>query len=79
MRNGVECISGILVFQDIVQNPEKQCEKEFVGILSHIHRGEIISASVVEVIAKPRTPNSRRGVGQLVMHVLDRFCLALSW
>jgi hypothetical protein len=30
-RNGVECISGILVFQDVVQNPELQSQKDFHG------------------------------------------------
>jgi hypothetical protein len=29
--NGLECISGILVFQDVVKNPELQSQKDFHG------------------------------------------------
>ena len=29
--NGVECVSGILVVQDVIQNPEKQALKPYFG------------------------------------------------
>eukprot|EP00957_Ditylum_brightwellii_P101168 7709811-Ditylum_brightwellii.AAC.1 len=31
LKSGVECISGILSFQDIVQGPERQQEKNYFG------------------------------------------------
>ena len=61
MRNGVECISGILVFQDIVQNPEKQCQKEFVGTRSHMPRSELITAYVAEVLRQAKNSNLEKG------------------
>eukprot|EP00957_Ditylum_brightwellii_P099283 7562681-Ditylum_brightwellii.AAC.1 len=30
-KNGIECISGILSFQDIVQGPERQQNKKYLG------------------------------------------------
>ena len=30
-KNGVECISGVLDFQDIDQGPEKQQERDYFG------------------------------------------------
>ena len=61
IRNGVECKTGILVFQDIVQNPEKQCQKEFVGTRSHMPRSELITASVAEVLRQAKNSNLEKG------------------
>jgi hypothetical protein len=49
-RNGVECISGILVFQDVVQNPELQSRKAFHGEKSSLPGQPPITACTAEVL-----------------------------
>jgi hypothetical protein len=46
--NGVECISGILVFQDVVQNPELQSRKDFHGEKSSLPGQPPITAKVLQ-------------------------------
>jgi hypothetical protein len=36
-KNGVECISGVLATQDVVQLPEQQSAKTFNGETSSVH------------------------------------------
>ena len=49
-RNGVECVSGILVFQDIVQNPEAQSAKDYFGEESALPDKSDITAHTAEVL-----------------------------
>jgi hypothetical protein len=50
-RNGVECISGILVFQDVVMNPDMQNRKDYHGLPSSLPGGKTeISAHTAEVL-----------------------------
>jgi hypothetical protein len=49
-RNGVECITGMIVFQDIVQGAESQHRKEFHGDNSSMPNGCKISAHTAEVM-----------------------------
>jgi hypothetical protein len=49
-RNGVECVSGILVVQDVVQNPEKQTLKAYYGEVSTLPDGSEIGAHTAEVL-----------------------------
>lgn len=49
-RNGVECTSGLLVFQDVVQAPEQQRRKKFHGEKSSLPTGGTISASTAETL-----------------------------
>jgi hypothetical protein len=49
-RNWVECVSGILVVQDVVQNPEKQTLKAYYGEVSTLPDGSEISAHTGEVL-----------------------------
>jgi len=48
-RNGAECFSGILVFQDAVQAPEVQSRKEFYNEPSHLPGNPPITAHAAEV------------------------------
>jgi hypothetical protein len=48
--NGVECISGILVVQDVVQNPEMQALKDFFGDTSSLPDNSEITAHTAEVL-----------------------------
>jgi hypothetical protein len=48
LRNGVECISGILVFQDVVHNPELQSRKDFHGEKSSLPGQPPITAHTAE-------------------------------
>jgi hypothetical protein len=48
--NGVECISGILVFQDVVQNPELQSRKDFHGQKLSLPGQLPITAHTAEVL-----------------------------
>jgi hypothetical protein len=49
-RNGVECITGILVFQDIVEGAESQHRKEFHGDDSSMPNGCKILTHTAEVM-----------------------------
>jgi hypothetical protein len=49
-RNGVECISGILVYQDVVQNPEQQSRKAYHGEKSSLPGSPVITAHTAEVL-----------------------------
>jgi hypothetical protein len=49
-RNGAECFSGILVFQDAVQAPEVQSRKEFYNEASHLPGNPPITAHAAEVL-----------------------------
>jgi hypothetical protein len=46
----VECVSGILVVQDVVQNPEKQALKAYFGEISTLPDGSEITAHTAEVL-----------------------------
>jgi hypothetical protein len=48
--NGVECISGILVVQDVVQNPEMQALKDYFGDTSTLPDNSEITAHTAEVL-----------------------------
>lgn len=50
LKNGIECISGILVFQDVVQQPEHQQQKKFQGEQSHLPDRAPIQAHTAEVL-----------------------------
>jgi hypothetical protein len=49
-QNGVECVSGILVVQDVVQNPEKQALKAYFGEKSALPDESEITAHTAEVL-----------------------------
>jgi hypothetical protein len=49
-RNGVECISGILVVQDVVQNSEQQSLKSHFGESLTLPNGADIGAHTAEVL-----------------------------
>jgi len=49
-RNGVECVSGILAVQDIVQNPEQQSKKRYFVQLSSMPNASDISAHTAKVL-----------------------------
>ena len=46
-QNGAECISGCLVFQDVVQLPEKQCLKDYHGLLLSMPKLEDVSMNTL--------------------------------
>ena len=62
-RNGVECISGILVHQDVVQLPELQASKEFHDEPSHLPGCPEIPAHVAEVLRQIKGAGLPRGEG----------------
>jgi hypothetical protein len=49
-RNGVECMSGILPFQDIVQYAEVVKQNEYFGEKSSMPNGMEIPAHTAEVL-----------------------------
>jgi hypothetical protein len=49
-KNGVECISGVLVAHNVVQLPEQQSAKSFNGETSCIHDRSDITAHTAEVL-----------------------------
>ena len=49
-RNGVDCMTGCLLYQDIVQLPEQQQRKNYHGVESHLPKGEPVSSHTAEVL-----------------------------
>jgi hypothetical protein len=49
-RNGVECITGVIVVQDVVQLSEQQSQKDFLGLRSNMPDGSEITAHAAEVL-----------------------------
>jgi hypothetical protein len=49
-RNGVECITGLLVVQDVVQNSEQWSRKDYSFIHSYLPDKRIILAHTAEVL-----------------------------
>jgi hypothetical protein len=49
-RNGVECITGLLVVQDVVQNSEQQSRKDYSFVRSNLPDKSIILAHIAEVL-----------------------------
>jgi hypothetical protein len=58
--NGVECISGILVAQDVVQNPEQQSLKAYHATKLSLPGGSDVAAHTAEVlhlVENTKSPN----------------------
>jgi hypothetical protein len=65
-RNGVKCITGVLVVQDVVQLSEQQSQKDFLGLRSSMPDGSEITAHAAEVlhlVSKSGLPDLRGWVG----------------
>jgi hypothetical protein len=87
--NGVECISGVLVVQDVVQNPEMQSRKAFHGERSFMADKSDITAHTTKVLRL--VESSKLPVGSLVggdswfgstttaVEVMRRFCVNSTW
>ena len=60
-RNGVECRSGCIVFQDIVQNPEHQHTKKYQDEPSSLPDGSTIKAHTAEVLRQVEGANVAKG------------------
>ena len=61
-RNGVECITGIIVFQDIVQLPEHQSRKEFADQVSKLPGKEkLLPPHTAEVMRQVKGANVSEG------------------
>jgi hypothetical protein len=49
-RNGVDCFTGCIVYQDVVQNPETQSRKKYYREVSSLPGGPLLTAPVSEVL-----------------------------
>ena len=60
-RNSVECVSGCLAFQDVVQLPEVQSQKKFFGEPSCLPGMEEIRATTAEVLRQVEGAGLEKG------------------
>ena len=60
-RNAVECVSGCLVFQDVVQLPEVQSRKKYFGEMSHLPGAYEIKATTAEVLRQVEGSGIKEG------------------
>jgi hypothetical protein len=49
-KYGAECLTGIMAFQDVVQNTEVQKEKQFYGEKSHLPNSVAIGTSTADIL-----------------------------
>ena len=61
VRNGAECISGIMTHHDIVQAHGDQAKKEYTNEISHLPRGEVIHQHVAETLRQAKGARVKRG------------------
>jgi hypothetical protein len=88
-QNGVECVSGILVVQDVVQNPEQQALKSYYATQSTLPDGSDITAHTAEVlriVEGASIPKSDWVVGDFwfgstatAVEVMNKFGVNSSW
>jgi len=88
-RNGVDCISGILVVQDVVQNPEQQSLKLYFGQTSALPNGADIGAHTAEVLQLVERAMIRKsgwvggdswfGSTATAVEVMNKFGVHSSW
>jgi hypothetical protein len=88
-RNGVECVSGILVVQDVVQNPEQQSLKPFYATQSSMpDRSDIMAhtAEVLRLVEGAKIPkngwvggDSWFGSTTTAVEVMNKFGVHSSW
>ncbi len=50
IKNGCKCITGIMVYHDIVSGSTQQGAKKYAKMTSHLPRGELIHQHVAEVL-----------------------------
>ena len=53
-KNGAECKSGLIVFQDVVMDPEVQHTKEFSDCKSHLPDGSMVLVHTAEVLRQAK-------------------------
>jgi len=85
----VECVSGVLLVQDVVQNPEKQALKAYFGEKSALPDGSEITAHTAEVLHLVEGANTPKGgwVGgdswfvstMTAVEVITKFGVHSSW
>lgn len=88
-QNGVECVSGILVVQNVVQNLETQAFKAYFGEKSSFPDGSDIAAHTAEVLRLVEGANIPKGgwVGSYsgfgstmtAVEVMSKFGVHSSW
>jgi hypothetical protein len=88
-HNGVECISGHLVVQDVVQNPEQQSLKAYYATKSSLPDGSEVAAHTAEVLRlvdNAKIPkggwvggDSCIGSTATTVEVMSRFGVHSSW
>ena len=61
-NNGVECISGVLTFQYIVQGLEKQQQKNYFGEQSFLSGDNTIRSCISEVLCQVEGSDIPEGV-----------------
>jgi hypothetical protein len=59
--NGADCMSGVLVFQDVVQSPEVQSRKSYFNEQSHLPGFPPITAHAAEVLRQVDGANIPKG------------------
>ena len=81
-QNGVECVSGILVVQDVVQNPEQQVLKSYYPTQSTLPDGSDI-LRLVEGASIPKSDwvdgDSWFGSTATAVEVMNKFGVHSSW
>ncbi len=60
-KNGVECLSGIIVFQDVVQSPDMQAHKEFFDEPSSMPGDAKIPAHTAETLRQVQGAGVQKG------------------
>ncbi len=63
IKNGCECITGMMVYHDMVAGARQKGEKKYYDMPSYLPCGELIQKHVVEVLRQAEGANVKREDG----------------
>ena len=61
IKNGCECITGMMVYHDMVAGAQRQGANNYCDMPSHLPRDELIQKHVVEVLHQAEGANVKKG------------------
>ena len=61
IKNCCECITGMMVYHDMVAGAQQQGAKKYCDMPSHLPRGELIQKHVAEVLRQAEGANVKKG------------------
>eukprot|EP00957_Ditylum_brightwellii_P179787 13695474-Ditylum_brightwellii.AAC.1 len=79
LKNSLECISGVFKYQNIVQSPEVQQQKNYYSDLSPVSNSGTIPSHTSEVLYQVEGSNLSEGSATMAVEVHNKFKAESTW